>query len=78
MGRGTPDGAGKPLGGEPEPIGNGGAVSVVTCLSRLMGDAAARAEKAAKRMVVACMLAIVCPLSGFKSIVDVDALRLLV
>jgi hypothetical protein len=67
VGLGAPEGAGKPLGGEPEPIGKGGATPVGCCFATWMGEAAARAEKPAMRMAVACMLAKFCMLFGVES-----------
>jgi hypothetical protein len=56
MGLGAPEGAGKPLGGEPEPRGKGGATPVGCSFAIWMGDAAARAEMTVTRMAVAYML----------------------
>jgi hypothetical protein len=67
VGLGAPEGAGKPLGGEPEPIGKGGAMSVGCCFAIWMGEAAARAERPAIRMAMACMLARFCVLFEFES-----------
>jgi hypothetical protein len=59
VGLGAPVGTGKPPGGDPEPIGKGGNMPVASGLGMLMGDAAARAERPARRMAVAYMLVIV-------------------
>jgi hypothetical protein len=64
VGLGAPEGAGKPLGGEPDPIGKGGATPVGCSFAIWMGDAAARVKRAATRMDVACMLASSCLLFG--------------
>ena len=59
MGLGAPVGTGKPSGGDPEPTGKGGVTPVDSGLGMLMGDAAARAERPARRMAVACMFVVV-------------------
>lgn len=51
-----PDGAAKPPDPEPVPTGKGGTGPEGSCLTTLMGEAAARAERPARRMVVAYML----------------------
>ena len=67
IGRGTgtavglvaPVGTGKFPGGEPEPTGKGGVRPVDSGLGMLMGDAADRAERPARRMAVAYILVVV-------------------
>lgn len=56
VGKGTPDGAAKPPGAEPVPTGKGGTAPEGSCLTTLMGEAAARAERPARRIVVAYIL----------------------
>lgn len=75
-GTGTAVGLGAPVrtwksgGGDPEPTGNGGATPVDSGL--WMGDAAARAERPAKRMAMAYMLVVACVLFEVEGVVGVD------
>ena len=59
MGLGAPVGTGKPSGGDPEPTGKGGVMPVGSGFVMLMGDAAARAERPARRMAVAYIFVVV-------------------
>ena len=58
VGLGAPVGNGKSDGGDPEPTGKGGVTPVDSGLWMLMGDAAASAERPARRMAVAYMLVV--------------------
>lgn len=71
MGLGAPVGIGKSPGGEPEPAGKGGVTPVDSGLEMLMGDAAANAERPARRMAVAYILRIVDVLFEVESVVGV-------
>lgn len=70
VGLGAPVGTGNSGGGDPEPTGKGGVTPVDSGL--WMGDAAARAERPARRMAVACMLFVVGMLFEVEGVVDVD------
>ena len=72
MGLGAPVGNGKSPGGDPEPTGKGGVAPVESGLEMLMGDAAARAERPARRMAVAYILVAVKMLFGVEGVVGVD------
>ena len=71
MGLGAPVGIGKSPGGEPEPMGKGGVTPVDSGLEMFMGDAAARAERPAKRTAVAYILRVVDMLFEVEGVVDV-------
>lgn len=55
IGKGASDGAAKPSGAEPVPIGNDGEVPEGSCLATLMGDAVVMAARPARRIVTACI-----------------------
>ena len=70
VGLGAPVGIGKAPDGDPEPTGKGGVTPVDSGLEMLMGDAAARAERPARRTAVAYMLVVVRMIFGFENVVD--------
>ena len=71
VGLGAPVGTGKFPGGEPEPTGKGGVTPVDSGLEMLMGDAAAKAVRPARRMAVAYILRIVDVLFEVEGVVGV-------
>ena len=71
VGLGAPVGTGKFPGGEPEPTGKGGVTPVDSGLEMLMGEAAAKAERPARRMAVAYILRIIDVLFEVESVVGV-------
>jgi len=59
VGLGAPVGMGKPSGGDPEPMEKGGVTPVDSGLEMLIGDAAASAERPARRIAEAYMIFVV-------------------
>jgi len=72
VGLGAPVGSGKSPGGDPEPTGKGGVTPVDSGLWMLMGDAAASAERPARRIAVAYILGVVYMLFEVEDVVGID------